>query len=33
MQAFGQPSVARPMLSDPEIESIIAYIRTWEAQP
>jgi len=33
MPAFGRASVARSMLSNPEIESIVAFIRTWEAQP
>jgi cytochrome c oxidase cbb3-type subunit 3 len=30
MEGFLQSSVARPALSKPEIESIVAFIRTWE---
>ncbi|MBI5361797.1 MAG: c-type cytochrome [Planctomycetes bacterium] len=30
MLGFAQPSTVRPALSDDEIESIVAYLRTWE---
>jgi cytochrome c oxidase cbb3-type subunit 3 len=30
MEGFLQPSVARPAFSKPEIQAIVAFIRTWE---
>jgi mono/diheme cytochrome c family protein len=30
MEGFANPSTVRPALSGPEIESIVAYLRTWE---
>lgn len=32
MEAFGSPSPAHPALSDPEIASLVAHIRSWEVQ-
>jgi mono/diheme cytochrome c family protein len=31
MEGFANPSTVRPALAGPEIESIVAFIRTWEA--
>jgi mono/diheme cytochrome c family protein len=33
MEGFATPSTVRPALSRPEIESIVAFTRTWEAKP
>lgn len=33
MTGFSQPSTVRPALADDEIESIVAFLRTWEKQP
>lgn len=33
MLGFSQPSTVRPALADPEIESIVSYLRSWEQQP
>jgi hypothetical protein len=33
MEGFSRPSVVRPTLSELEVESIVAHIRTWEATP
>lgn len=33
MLGFAQPSTVRPALADEEIESIVAFIRTWEQRP
>jgi mono/diheme cytochrome c family protein len=33
MTGFSQPSTVRPALDEAEIESIVAFLRTWEKQP
>ncbi|MCC6406963.1 MAG: c-type cytochrome [Planctomycetes bacterium] len=33
MLGFAQPSTVRPSLADPEIESIVTFLRSWENQP
>lgn len=33
MLGFSEPSTVRPALADPEIESIVTFLRSWENQP